>query len=162
MQPLLTPLILVAEKRLSPESRDSRTPSSHFKALPFLAHTFWGATLVALIAAFALSDGNLKQSALSLLPLAALSVVYVAFIPRTAGGALNRFLPRVDIDKAAVPLSWRVVLMSVLALAAQTVAFGLPSIDIVPTLVLLGLVKALSWYFTIQIVRCPPSLKTAV
>jgi hypothetical protein len=111
-----------------------------------------------LIAIFALSEWNQQESALSIVPLAGLFIVYVAFIPRTVEGSLNRFLPLVDIDEAIVPLAWRAVVVLVVALGAQTVAFGLPSINIAPMLLPLGLAKALSWYFTIRTVCCPPSV----
>lgn len=73
-------------------------------------------------------------------------MVYVALIPRSIKG--TSLLPLVDIEDAILPLSMRVVVVLVFALGMETVIFGLPRSSIAPTLIL-GLAKALSWYFTI-------------
>lgn len=150
-QPALTPLLLVAEKHLRPESRASRVPDPW--SLPFLSNSVWGAALVASFAIFILSDWNLRETALSTVPVAALLVVYVALIPRSAEG--TRFLPLVNIDEAIVPLSLWTGIMLVVTLCAQTFTFGLPSNVAVAPALLLGLAKALAWYFTIQTVCIP-------
>lgn len=167
MQPALTPLVLVAEKRLWPESGDSTRSRSRFS--PF-ATTVWGTTLVAVLAIFALPGWSLRESVQSIVPLAALLVLYLAFLPRTktlprtrtlprtAKETLNRFLPFVDIEEAIVPLSRRAVVFLVAVVCMQSVVFGLPSVDIAPTLLPLGLAKASSWYFTIKTVRLFPSM----
>lgn len=113
-----------------------------------LVNTVWGTTLASSFAALTLSDWDIEGHALSTIPVAALLVVYVALIPRTED---THFLPRIDIEEAIVPLSLRVVVILAAALGMQTAAFGLPSNGIILTLSL-GLAKALSWYFTTQMV----------
>jgi hypothetical protein len=151
LQPALTPLLLIAQKRLGSHQFPitSRTPDSWF-VVTHLVNTVRGTTLVAVVAMLALSNGDLRASALSAVPVAALLVVYIALVPKNAKG--HRFLPLVDIADHVVPLSLRVVLILVVALGIETVAFGFPRSTIGPTL-LLGVAKASSWYFTTQTVR---------
>ena len=109
-----------------------------------LANTVWGTTLAASFASLTLSNWGLRGSAPSTVPVAALLLVYVALLPRTITS--SRFLPLVNIEDAIIPLSSRVVVVLVVALGMQTVAFGFTRSEITPTLSL-GLAKALSWYF---------------
>jgi hypothetical protein len=105
--------------------------------------------LAASFAILTLSDWNLRASALSTIPVAALLVVYVALIPKAIKG--SHFLLRINVEEAIVPLSFRVVIILVVALSMQTVAFGLPTNIIIPT-VSLGLAKAMSWYYISRLV----------
>jgi hypothetical protein len=132
-----------------------------------LANTVWGTTLVALVAVFAQSDWDIGMLALSILPVAALLVAYLALIPRTDEEG-HRFLPHIDIEEDGVPLSLRVAVLLLAALGVQTFAFGLPSPSLVIPAFSSGLAKGLCWYFTIQIVctpvrcmafECSPSLR---
>lgn len=146
--PALTPLLLVAERCLQSDSQiwSLSDPST----LSTLAHTIWGTVLTASIAIFAMSDWNLLESALSIVPVAALLIVYIALLPRTIGS--THFLPRINIREGIIPLSSRVIVILVVALGMQATAFGPPIIEIAPTLSL-GLAKALSWYYTTRITR---------
>ena len=154
-QPVLTPLLLLADRKLRPESWSGKSEKGFFSPL---ANTLWGTALVALVAVFAQSDWDIGILALSIIPVAALLVAYTALIPRTDEG--HRFLPQIDIEEDGVPLSLRVVVLLFAALGVQTFAFGLPSISILVPTFLLGLAKALCWYFTIQTVCTPDNPKT--
>ena len=149
---MLTPLLLVADRKLRPESRTG----SESGPLSALANTISGATLVAVVAVFAQSSWDKEALALSVLPVAALLVAYTALIPRTIDGP--RFLPRIDTEEGMAPLSLRIAALLTAAFAAQAFAFGVPSVDIVVPTLALGLAKAFSWYFTIQTVCGLPKL----
>ncbi|KND88236.1 Beta-1,2-xylosyltransferase 1 [Tolypocladium ophioglossoides CBS 100239] len=110
----------------------------------------WGTILATLFAILTLSNWDLRGSALSIVPAAALLVVYIALIPKTINGA--HYLPLVNIEDDIFPLSLRVVVVLVFALGIETVAFGFSTSGIAPTFSL-GLAKALSWYFTIRTTR---------
>src|SRR4051812_20837566 len=99
---MLTPLLLVADRKLRPESRTA-SESEPFSAL---ANTIWGATLAAVVAVFAQSNWDKESLALSILPVAALLVAYTALIPRTVRG--SRFVPRIDAEEDMAPLSLRI------------------------------------------------------
>lgn len=122
-QPALTPLLLIIEKHRRPVLRPSSV--SDPGALLFINSSVAGTTLAAAFATLILSDGNLRETALSTVPVTALLLVYTALIPRVADG--NRFLPSVDVDEAIVSLSLRIVAVLVLALGVQTMVFGVPS-----------------------------------
>lgn len=147
----MTPLLLVAEKYLV-----SDTPTlqkSHPFRLSSLVNTIWGTTLVSIFAIFCTADCELQIFALSTIPLATLLLAYISFTPRRLG--IHRFLPNIDLQEAIEPLSWRIVLLLLVALSAQTYAFGLPSKNITLTLPL-GLIKALYWFFTIRKICITP------
>lgn len=114
-----------------------------------LVNTLSGTAFVAFVAILAVSEGKFMESVISSIPVAALLVVYAALTPRTTENP--QLLPRIDIEEDIVPLSSRVVVVLVVILGAQTVAFGLPSNVIMSTLQS-GVVRAISWYFTIQTV----------
>lgn len=63
----------------------------------------------------------------------------------------TRPLPTVNLVDAIVPLSLRIVLLLLVALGLETVVMAFPRSTISSTL-LLGLAKALSWYFTTRAV----------
>lgn len=149
---MLTPLLLVADRKLRPESRTG-SESGSFSAL---ANTIWGSTLAAVVAVFAQSNWDKEALALSVLPVAALLVAYTALIPRTVKG--SRFLPRIDAEEDMAPLSLRIAALLAAAFGAQAFAFGVPSVDIVVPTLSLGLAKAFSWYFKIQTVCGLPKL----
>ncbi|KAK4150540.1 hypothetical protein C8A00DRAFT_17964, partial [Chaetomidium leptoderma] len=145
-EPALTPLLFMVDRKLRPDSQ-----SGGSSLLFSLANTAWDTGLVALFAILAVSNWSLLELALSALPVGALLLVYSSFMPRAAES--SRFLPHVDIEDDVLPLSLRVAVMLAAALGVQTFAFGLPSIDAVVQMLPLGLAKALSWYFAIQIAR---------
>ncbi|KAK4248960.1 glycosyltransferase [Corynascus novoguineensis] len=103
LYPLLTPLLLVAEKKLRPEV--VQRPGS---GLATLANTVKGAVLVAAVAMLALVNWSLLELALPIIPGVALLVVYFALIPRTASDP--RFFPLIpEVEKAIRPLSIRII-----------------------------------------------------
>jgi hypothetical protein len=151
VQPVLTPLLLAADRKLRP---DVQRPESGLLAL---ANTAWGTASVALVAILALVYWSALELALLTLPVAALLLVYTALIPRTTAGP--RFLPCIpDLEEAILPLSARLVPILAGVLGAQAFAFGFSSIVLGIPAFLLGSVKAVSWYFMIQTV-CIPLLR---
>lgn len=148
LQPALTPLLMIAEKHIRPELHaTSILELWHFS---FITTTVFGTSLTALFAIFAASDWDLRDFALSTIPLVALLLVYVAFIPRTK--ERTRYLARVNLEEDIFRLSMVVAITLAAILSIQAVAFGLPTKNVTHTLVI-GLAKALSWFFTIQTVR---------
>jgi hypothetical protein len=149
----LTPLLLVAERRLRP---GTWRPESGL--LPDLASSLWGTGLVASVAVLAQWNWSFGELALSTLPAAMLLLVYAALVPRDGG---PRLLPSVpDIEEAIVSLGARIVIILAMALGIQAFVFGVHSMDIGILAFSLGLAKALSWYFTIRTVCNPPPFST--
>ncbi|KAK3293548.1 uncharacterized protein B0H64DRAFT_426130 [Chaetomium fimeti] len=144
--PVLTPLVLVADRKLRPEIQASE---SRFAAL---ANSVWGTALVALVAVSAAVRGSSLETLLLIIPLVALLVVYVALIPRTVDGP--RLLPYIpDLEEAIPVISTRVWVLFLGMLGIQVYMFGIHSIELGFTPYLLGLVKAGFWYFAIQTAR---------
>ncbi|KAF2128534.1 glycosyltransferase family 90 protein [Dothidotthia symphoricarpi CBS 119687] len=144
--PILTPLLLVARHRLRPEFSASRTSSSWL-----FSPLAWGTTLSALFITLTLSNGDFLSSALSIVAVVSQLLVYVTFLPRTI--STSRLLPLIDdIENDVMPLSWRVVTILTITMAMQTTMIGVSGIRITSVL-LLGVFKALSWYFTIRMTR---------
>ncbi|KAL2179774.1 uncharacterized protein P884DRAFT_290053 [Thermothelomyces heterothallicus CBS 202.75] len=147
--PALTPLLLVADRKLRPRMAQRPRPQSGLAAL---ADTVWGTTLVAAVAMLALVDWSLLELALPLLPAAALLLVYAALMPRSAGGP--RLLPLIpDIEEAIQSLSHRILILLGGVLGVQACAFGIQSIELGWTVPLSGLLKAGFWHFSIQTAR---------
>ncbi|KMP07830.1 capsule protein [Coccidioides immitis RMSCC 2394] len=147
-KPALTPLLLLVQKYLGSELRPPRTSNSRFFH-PFV-NTILGTTLAASFFIFILSDWNLRGHALSIIPVAALLVVYTTLTPRTDKS--SRYLPSFDIEATIIRLSLRVVVVLGLALVVEILAFDLPRSTVV-AISALGLAKALFWYFIIQTAR---------
>ncbi|KAF4996679.1 hypothetical protein FDECE_12331 [Fusarium decemcellulare] len=143
--PVLTPLFLIAQRYLGWES----PLSTISECWPFstLISSIWGAASVAAVACLSLFNRDLPGSALSAIPVVSLLIVYLLLTPRPSNGVQP--LPLVDAEASIIPLSIKVVVFLLVALTVQTAAFGFLSSDIVPTL-LLGLAKALSWFFMIR------------
>lgn len=114
----------------------------------------WFTSLAALFSALALLDGNIVGTALSAIPTATLLIVYSAFIPRTSlSNHLLKFLPAIDnIEATVASLTARVVVVLAAVLVAQLFSFGSPSGISIVTILLSGIARALSWYFTIRII----------
>ncbi|QVM08440.1 F-actin-capping protein subunit beta [Coccidioides posadasii str. Silveira] len=148
LKPALTPLLLLVQKYLGSELRPPRTSNSRFFH-PFV-NTILGTTFAASFFIFILSDWNLRGHALSIIPVAALLVVYTTLTPRTDKS--SRYLPSFDIEGTIIPLSLRVVVVLGLALVVEILAFDLPRSTVV-AISALGLAKALFWYFIIQTAR---------
>lgn len=157
--PALMPLLLVSQKHLIWHETDITGASpTGFYALFHLCNTVWGSVLVALFSIFTLkSDWHIRVSdAPSLVPAAALLVVYITLDPRPRiSSKYHRLLPPLDVEDALLPLSLRVTLVLLTVLGLETLAFGYPVLSAYTPA--LALTKALSWYFTIQTVCMSPN-----
>ncbi|KAH6622723.1 hypothetical protein F5144DRAFT_622861 [Chaetomium tenue] len=143
--PVLTPLLLLAERRFRPGAQEPEP------GLAALTNSVWGMALVALVAVLAVVRGASVELLLLIIPLAALLVVYVALIPRTDGPRLLPCIP--DLELAIPALATRVVVVLTGVLGIQVYIFGIHSIHLGFTTYLLGLLKAGFWYFAIQTAR---------
>jgi hypothetical protein len=144
-KPTLTPLLLVAQKRLS----FKQDVSSSF-SFWFLVSSYWSSISIAFFCTFTLSDNNIKGSVVSSLGVLAQYIVYVAFLPRIE--ASSRLVPHInDIEDAIVLISWRTLLMLTIVTGIHVNVYGLMSVNVTQT-ILLGFAKAFSWYFVTRIV----------
>ncbi|KAM5349175.1 hypothetical protein ACJ41O_008998 [Fusarium nematophilum] len=146
--PMLTPLLLAAQRHLRHESSPARLSDSWLFSP--LIDTIGGASLVACVGILALSNGDLLGSCLSLILVAAMLAVYVSLLPKASTGLLS--VPQVDVEAIIVPLSIRVLACLMIALAMQHSVLGFLEAQ-VAHVVWLGLAKASSWYFTIRTAR---------
>ncbi|KAL2117173.1 hypothetical protein VTJ04DRAFT_9341 [Mycothermus thermophilus] len=96
-------------------------------------------------------DRSIQDLALSVIPAAALFVVYVSAVPRSASVA--KWLPRLPDLEDIGPLSMRTILLLMGVLAWQTITYGTPVLNWGWPVVTVGLVKALCWFFTILTAR---------
>lgn len=146
IQPVLTPLLLVVQRRLhsepsSPDTSGSRPPFPRV----------WGAILCAFIAVLSLSQGDFQGLALSFLAVVPQVFVYAAFLPKD--GSISRQLPLVDsTDDDVERLCWRTMTGLTVAFVLQTSVFGLTRFQFTSVL-LLGVIKAMAWFFIFQMVR---------
>lgn len=147
-QPVLTPIVLIFERKLRSGLETSETADNWL--FSFLCNKIWGSTLVSVLLIFFLSPWSLLGSVLSLLPVACLVLIYIALVPRRAQDAI--WVPRINIEKDIVSLSYRTTLLLCLLLGAQAARFGLTR-GIIFASLLSGLFRALSWYCVIQAVR---------
>ncbi|KAF5964011.1 capsule-associated protein [Fusarium bulbicola] len=143
-KPLLTPLLLTVQTYFQ-----SSTSSDPVPASPLIS-TIKGTTLVAVLSAFSLSNGNLFGSLLSIILVASLIVVYSIFSPGFKVRILS--LSSVDIETNSKAIAGRTVILLFTAIAFQTLVLGPPNSNI-PLVLFTGLVKDLSWFFTIQAAR---------
>ncbi|UPK91004.1 hypothetical protein LCI18_001939 [Fusarium solani-melongenae] len=144
--PALTPLLVIIQRYLGHKPPSS--PTSDAWTLSPLVNSGWGVTLVASVAALSLSNGDLFRSLLSSILVAALLVVYSALTARPIDGLYH--LPLVDIEASIIGVSTRVVALLVAGLGIQSVTLGLLTSSISHVL-FLGLSKASSWLFMIQL-----------
>lgn len=147
MKPLLTPLLLTVQTYFQPSISSDPVPTSP------LISTIKGTTLVAVLSAFSLSNGDIFGSLISIILVASLFIVYSIFIP----GFTVKVLPlsSVDIETNIKAIAGRTMVLLLIAVAFQTLVLGPPNSNIILVL-FTGLVKALSWFFTIQAVRSRP------
>lgn len=151
MQPLLTTCLLVAERYIRPELHVPEVSDSWISSL---ANTISASTFVAAFAIITLSDCDVRDYALSFIPLAALLLVYVAFRPKSAENI--HFLPFVNPEAAIFSTGLRVVIILLVVMGLELFIFGLPNDGFLRT-VTLGVVKALSWFFTSKTIYRPYS-----
>lgn len=161
--PQLTPLLLLSHRYLLWPDTDIPTagPPRPVSQLFFRsANTVCGTVLCAALASFTIkSDWHYRASdTLSFVPAVALLVAYSILDPRRKiANKIRQTLPHFDVEDAILPLSLRVILVMVIIMGLESLAFGFPTCTAASALVL-GLAKALSWYFTIQMVCVLPRL----
>ncbi|KAF5628914.1 beta-1 2-xylosyltransferase 1 [Fusarium sp. NRRL 52700] len=142
--PLLTPLLLTGQTYFQSSISSDPVPTSP------LISTIKGTTLVAVLSAFSLSNGDLFGSLISIILVAALFIVYSIFSPDFK---LKRLpLSSVDIETNIKAIAGRTIVILLVSLTFQSCIFGPPNSNIILVL-FAGLVKALSWFFTIQAAR---------
>ncbi|KAG9508236.1 hypothetical protein J7337_001800 [Fusarium musae] len=144
MKPLLTPLLLTVQTYFQPSISSDPVPTSP------LISTIKGTTLVAVLSAFSLSNGDLFGSLISIILVAALVIVYSIFSPDFKVKRLS--LSSVDIEINIKGIAGRTIVLLLIAAAFQTLVLGPPNSNVILVLCA-GLVKALSWFFTIQAAR---------
>lgn len=106
----------------------------------------------ALVVNLSSSKWGFGGSLLSLFAVLPMLVVYIAFLPKD-GPAPRQLPPLVEKhDRIATDLCWRVVVLLTLAKGIQVLIFGLGKIYCIQAL-LVGVAKALSWFFLLRTVR---------
>jgi hypothetical protein len=124
--------------------------SSDLASTSPLIRTIKGTTLVAVLSVFSLSNGDLFGSLISIILVASLFVVYSILIPDFKVRILS--LSSVDIETNIKAIAGRTIILLLASLAFQNLVLGPPNGDLI-LVFFTGLVKALSWFFTIQTVR---------
>lgn len=84
-----------------------------------------------------------------MLPTAAYLIVFATFLARDLDK--SSWFPHLDFEDVVIPISLHVVMISTLVMVVRVVIFGFPGGGMITPL-LLGLAKAMSWYFTLQTV----------
>jgi hypothetical protein len=151
LQPALTPLVFGTVPLLQPNIPLPLTKKpvlSLMAALAFRAILCFSTSL----------DRSIQDLALSVIPAAALFVVYVSAVPRSASVA--KWLPRLPDLEDIGPLSMRTILLLMGVLTWQTITYGTPVLNWGWPVVMVGLVKALCWCFTILTVCLPQAWLT--
>lgn len=157
--PALTPLLLLSHNYLLWHDTNIHTASSPWgsRFFSFLSDTTWGSISAALFATLTLkSDLRVGPSdALSIIAVTFLLIAYLTLDPKPRiSNRSYRILPPFDIEDAVLPLALRVTLVLVITLGIETLAFGFPVVSThTPAL---ALIKAVSWYYTIQTVGASP------
>ncbi|KAF6530362.1 hypothetical protein HZS61_001674 [Fusarium oxysporum f. sp. conglutinans] len=142
--PLLTPLLLTVQTYFQPSISSDPVPTSP------LISTIKGTTLVAVLSVFSLSNGDLFGSLISIILVACLFIIYSIFSPDFKVRILP--LSSVDLETNIKAIAGRTIVILLAALAFQSFILGPPNSNIILVL-FTGLVKALSWFFTVQAVR---------
>jgi hypothetical protein len=101
---------------------------------------------------FSLSNGDLFGSLISIILVACLFIIYSIFSPDFKVRILP--LSSVDLETNIKAIAGRTIVILLAALAFQSFILGPPNSNIILVL-FTGLVKALSWFFTVQAVRRP-------
>ncbi|OBR05513.1 Capsule-associated protein [Colletotrichum higginsianum IMI 349063] len=147
--PLVSPILLAVQQyalRSEPASDPLLQPTAHSRISAFAFDTIPGTLAAGLLSTLVLSGGDLRASALSIVPVIAMLVVYAAL---EHGSTTERtgFFPRLEVQRSILPLAFRVFILLAVCLAIDTALFGFRTAH-VPTTIALGIAKALSWYFT--------------
>lgn len=139
---MLTPLLLATQRYLGSASKLPAGPFS------LSTSSACGATLVSLFTIFVFSDWAIRLSLSSIALVAALFTVYAALLPKS--GTFLR-LSAINFERDIRPLSIRIIISLVFMLCISTILTGLFRVNPIHVL-LLGLLKALSWDFTAKVV----------
>lgn len=139
---MLNPLILFAEKHFHLHLQASVV--FNLRSMSECGNMVLIEILIAVFAVLTLSNGNLRESMISIIPIAIIILLYLTFIPKNITKAAN--FPSVNLDELFIPLSLRLVVLLVVLLGIKILVNGAPSIDIIITL-FTGITKALFWYF---------------
>ncbi|KAL7920375.1 glycosyltransferase family 90 protein [Trichoderma austrokoningii] len=141
--PILTPLLLVTQRYLGSVSKSPAGPFSRFTSSVF------GATLISTFTIYVFSDWTIWISLSSVALVAALFIAYAALLPK---GCTSSCLPSVNFERAIRPLSIRIVILAFFMLCISTILTGISIVNPIHVL-LLGLLKVLSWYFTAKVAQ---------
>ncbi|KAF5535629.1 beta-1,2-xylosyltransferase 1, partial [Fusarium napiforme] len=144
LYPLLTPLLLTVQTYSQSSISSDPVPTSP------LISTIKGTTLVAVLSAFSLSNGDLFGSLISIILVASLLIVYSVFSPDFEVRRLS--ISSVDIETNIKAIAGRTIVLLLIAAAFQTLVLGPPNSNVILVLST-GVVKALSLFFTIQAAR---------
>ncbi|KAL7930755.1 glycosyltransferase family 90 protein [Trichoderma chlorosporum] len=140
--PALTPLLLAIQKYLGSAPR----PAGLFTPL---VNTNWGAIVAASFGVLTFSNWSIRAFLLSIIPTAFLFTVYTALLPRNRTSTI---LPSVNLEYAIRPLSVRIAILLLIIWGVDLTFFGFNATGIIRTFSL-ALLKALSWFFVIQVAR---------
>jgi hypothetical protein len=154
---MVAPLLRLAQRQ---NSSIHRQKGSVFDVLNNPWVTFFAAAFTTLT----LTKWDVWASVPSIIPAAALLLVYLALIPRTKENIHKSLslLPTINIGNDIAPLSLRVVWFLCCILGAEILFLGMPKATI-GSILKLGLSKACSWHLTIRAVSCsPPLLKNGL
>lgn len=146
-QPALTPLLFVVHRQFLPDLQ--RSPVARQGYLERLASTVGGNVFVAIFSIYVLSSWSLLGFAVSLGTLAGSFITYGTLLQRRVKD--DSPIPPLNLERDMATVLSRTIAAVTVALAVQTMVFGFTSGDAFPT-VLLGITKALSWYFTTRTV----------
>ena len=146
---------MVAQRRLGSGSELRLPPASGSTFSKPMIITLWGATLAATFTIFSLTCWHPGGHALCIVPVVNLLAAYITLTPATYEGSW--FFQPLDIGSAIRPLSSRISTVLAVTLGLEMVVFGFPGSSALSVLVL-GLAKALFWYFVIHTV-CINTLK---
>lgn len=141
-QPILTPLLLATQRYFGSVSK---LPAGLFSPL---TSTICGAVLISLFTIFTFSDWSIQTSLSSITLVAALFIVYAALLPKCA---TCLYLPSINFERVIRPLSFRIIILLFFMLCISIVLTGFSRVNPIH-LLLLGLLKALSWYFIAKVV----------
>ncbi|OBT55451.1 hypothetical protein VE04_04614 [Pseudogymnoascus sp. 24MN13] len=144
--PILTPLLLAAQRYLRSDVRTSA--DSRFFS-PFV-NTVWGTAVAALFVILTMLDWDFRWYTLLIIPGACLLVLFDVLTSGNIKG--SRFIQPFDIENAIMPLAVRVVILLAILLGVEKVAFDFATSEPFMTLTL-GLAKSFTWHFIIQTAR---------
>ncbi|KAL6890447.1 glycosyltransferase family 90 protein [Trichoderma evansii] len=141
--PILTPLLMATQRYLG---CISKLPTGPFS---LLTSTICGTTLISLFTIFTFSDWDIQASLSSITLVAALFMVYAALSPK--GGTFSR-LPSINFECAIRSLSTRIVILLFFMLCISIIFTGFIRANPIH-LLLLGILKALTWYFIAKVAQ---------